>query len=59
LPNTQAALPVAQTDQLCNLIRWFDMIQRSEAAKSLFPVLKITKPRLDTSPLQSVQPIEV
>uniref|UniRef100_A0A7S1X8X0 tRNA-binding domain-containing protein n=1 Tax=Tetraselmis chuii TaxID=63592 RepID=A0A7S1X8X0_9CHLO len=58
LSGPTAALPVAQTDQLCNLIRWFDMIQRSEAAKSLFPVLKITKPRLDTSPLQSVQPTE-
>eukprot|EP00873_Tetraselmis_striata_P026722 jgi/Tetstr1/446986/TSEL_034444.t1 len=51
-----AALPAAQTDQLCNLLRWFDMVQKSPAARPLFPPVAVAKPRLNTSPLAAAQP---
>jgi len=46
-----ASLPSAQTDQLCNLLRWYDLVQSTTAAASIFGRVSVQKPWLNSAPI--------
>ena len=56
MSHLQVSLPPSQAHRYCNLVRWFDYMQNTADATSVFPKVDFEKPNLPgpppTPPLQ-------